>query len=432
MKLIGLFTILLLTACSVLRWPQTSSIQTSPARQMASDQKLLLLREDIETFRSELSNKYLALHGYYAIGQKNLLHFDQDIKELKLEALYKSPSYLSLLAVKAQVDEIESEVFGLWVSLSQSKVRGLERLLILEEGITQFAKLSKSQGLAMENLMVRLNLKPETSEQNLSENEIELIFKELENSVEFQVFDKNIEHLSYMLEMDINEASSTSFKPSTQAEGSISGQEFPAKVWALSYNQGPSADASRKILKILGAHKLSATFFMNVENSFLFPKETQEIKNAGMEIASGGLSSIPLHKVGDETLDKEITQSTLELNTAQGVKVELYRLPYGAGVSVHKIRQKILEGNMIHVLWNVDSLDWMAQSSDRISERTLRLMKKTSKDSGIILFHDNHERTLKATDAILKTLDENNRRVCTIGRIMNEMNQGQKAICLPN
>lgn len=82
--------------------------------------------------------------------------------------------------------------------------------------------------------------------------------------------------------------------------------------------------------------------------------------------------------------------------------------------------------------WNVDTLDWMAQTPDRIIRRTLSLMKKTSHDSGVIVFHSVHGRTALAAGGIMGRFKESKRRTCTLSEIAKDLNQGSDKVCLNN
>lgn len=56
-------------------------------------------------------------------------------------------------------------------------------------------------------------------------------------------------------------------------------------------------------------------------------------------------------------------------------------------------------------------------------------MKKTARDSGIILFHDVHPRSAEASEQIMDHLKLDARRVCPLGKIVEEMNRGEKSVC---
>ena len=84
---------------------------------------------------------------------------------------------------------------------------------------------------------------------------------------------------------------------------------------------------------------------------------------------------------------------------------------------------------MIHVFWNVDTLDWQDKDPDSVVARAQKQMKAAG--HGVILFHDIHpqsviaskklvewSKTLKGTDAEIRWV--------TIPEIVDEMNGVQK------
>ncbi|MBV8467036.1 MAG: caspase family protein, partial [Burkholderiales bacterium] len=78
----------------------------------------------------------------------------------------------------------------------------------------------------------------------------------------------------------------------------------------------------------------------------------------------------------------------------------LFRFPYGArnaeGMAL------LRADHLRSVMWNIDSLDWADPVPSSIADRVLRQVDKEG--HGIILFHDIHERTLKALPLVLDRL----------------------------
>jgi peptidoglycan-N-acetylglucosamine deacetylase len=227
--------------------------------------------------------------------------------------------------------------------------------------------------------------------------------KGLESSKEFSVYEKNIEHLSHMLDIKY-EGEAKKFYPTNGKQGNIFGNEFPAKVWSLTFDDGPGKSTTARILKALTDRDLKATFFQLTKKVHDLPEMAHELRKAGMEMASHSYTHPQLTKVGALALEKEITQAVSELRSFHGTEIKFYRLPYGAGVHTKHIRDKITENKLIHVFWNIDTLDWMPQEPSKIVERTLSLMKRTPKDAGVLLFHDIHERTARAMPEIMDYL----------------------------
>jgi peptidoglycan/xylan/chitin deacetylase (PgdA/CDA1 family) len=422
--------LLLTSSCGVYKWWGGKSEVTS--RQMASLNQSQLLLESPDIFEIEIQNKLEALHSYYTIGQINLHKFDEMLKESDPEAIYNSAEYLKLMAVRIHAEEIEHDLVDLWTSLAQQKgIRaGKQKLMILSK-IMQFRTSSKTTSFSMENLISKLELPTSASSNGqklktsgLSLKEIREEYSKLDSTKDFQIAETNIEHLSHMLRTEKNQMNQR-FYPSSSRAGNITGNEFPAKVWSLTFDDGPKKDTSITILNNLKKRNLPATFFQLTEKVATLKTTAHEIRDAGMEIASHSYSHQQLTKVGAQALEKEITQAVSDLKSLHDIqKIEFFRLPYGAGVNTPHIREKIAQNNLIHVFWNIDTLDWMAQEPQKIIDRTLSLMQKTKNDAGVLLFHDIHQRTADATPKIMDYLKKDGRRVCTLGKIVQQMNEG--------
>lgn len=148
----------------------------------------------------------------------------------------------------------------------------------------------------MENLASDLGIKVPTQSNSqkskLTPQDIQNEYKTMESLREFMVYEKNIEHLSHMLDTKSN-GPGKRFYPSTSKPGSITGNEFPAKVWSLTYDDGPGKLTSPKIIKSLRQRNLKATFFQLTKQVKALPSIAKEIKDAGMEMALSLLYSPP-------------------------------------------------------------------------------------------------------------------------------------------
>ncbi|NDF15772.1 hypothetical protein EB061_10695 [bacterium] len=107
-----------------------------------------------------------------------------------------------------------------------------------------------------------------------------------------------------------------------------------------------------------------------------------------------------------------------------GQRPRYFRLPYGAGVSLQAVRKDIVKSCMVHVFWNVDTLDWHDRDPEMIATRTRAQIR--SQKHGIILFHDIHAQSVIASAQIMQHLKKEGNRVVTISEIVDELN-GQQA-----
>jgi peptidoglycan/xylan/chitin deacetylase (PgdA/CDA1 family) len=174
----------------------------------------------------------------------------------------------------------------------------------------------------------------------------------------------------------------------------ITGKNFVANRWALTFDDGPHASISAKVRKVLSDYGLKATFFELSNNVAAHPGVSKAIHQDGHEIASHSIDHKDLTKLNAKAIKNEVSGSrdAIEATMAeQGVSISIryFRCPYGAGVfppQSQKVLDAIAESGMTHVLWNVDSLDWQDKNSTSVRDRVIKQMK--GQKHGIILFHD--------------------------------------------
>jgi peptidoglycan/xylan/chitin deacetylase (PgdA/CDA1 family) len=219
------------------------------------------------------------------------------------------------------------------------------------------------------------------------------------------------------------------FYSSTGPNGNVMGLIFPKNVWALTYDDGPNPVHTPAIVKNLNELGIKATFFWLAENVIRYQSIVDLVKESGLPRENHSWTHPQLPKLTDEQLQKEIVQSTAVDTKAYGEKPKFFRCPYGAGNSVPRIRKMIADLDMIHVFWNVDTLDWQDKDPDSIVARAQKQMKAAG--HGVILFHDIHPQSVIASKKLVewtKTLKgtENEIRWVTIPEIINEMNGAGK------
>lgn len=421
-KLILLTSSTLLFSCSGL-----APSHDLPERKVAAVAMEQLMVESPDNLNEMIEEKLKSLHNYYVLGHKNLQLFDQSIKNLSSDEIYQSQAYLNLLAVRTQAEEIEHELVEIDQNLSSAKSRNIRKLV--REQIAKFSQQSKMSSLSMQNLAFQMGLPQGVNKGPFNiKLELEKELQSLERYKEFIIYEKNIEHIAHTL--DTKNLKAKRFEPSTTRSGNITGNEFPAKVWSLTFDDGPGRKTTQSILADLKKRKIKASFFQLTSKVKQNLSVAKEIQSAGMEIALHSYTHKQLTKVSASVLETEVTTALKDLKKLLGgVEINFFRLPYGAGVNTTNIRQKIAENKMIHVFWNVDTLDWMAQPTADIVKRTVELMKKTKNDAGVILFHDIHQRTADASPQIMDYLQKDNRRVCTLKTIVDDMNSGAVKVC---
>ncbi|MGZ3807405.1 MAG: polysaccharide deacetylase family protein [Bacteriovorax sp.] len=244
-----------------------------------------------------------------------------------------------------------------------------------------------------------------------------------------QTIDKEADQLQLVDSKVREPQSELKFYPSTGPNGNVMGLIFPKNVWALTYDDGPNPVHTPAILKNLEDLGIKATFFWLAGNVVRYQSVVDMVKEKGMVRANHSWSHPQLPKLDAAGLQKEIVQSTQVETKSYGEKIKFFRCPYGAGNSVPRIRQMIADLDMIHVFWNVDTLDWQDKDPDSILARAKKQMQAAG--HGVILFHDIHPQSVIASRKLVewsKTLKgtANEIRWVTLPEIVDEMNGVKK------
>jgi peptidoglycan/xylan/chitin deacetylase (PgdA/CDA1 family)/uncharacterized caspase-like protein len=191
----------------------------------------------------------------------------------------------------------------------------------------------------------------------------------------------------------------------------LSGFELPPKTVALTFDDGPHPIYTAEIEAILKQYGLPATFFnvgrnlgtVNAEGKAVLSSRSEisrQLLRDGFVIGNHSYTHARLSAESGKELRAEILNTDLLLKAMDANRSPLFRFPYGAG---NKEAATILqEAHLKSVMWNIDSLDWADPVPKSIADRVLQQVKRDGR--GIILFHDTHERTIKALPLILDQL----------------------------
>lgn len=168
---------------------------------------------------------------------------------------------------------------------------------------------------------------------------------------------------------------------------------------ALTFDDGPSAALTPKLLDLLAARHLKATFFVVGQNAADHPEILKRAVREGHEIANHSWSHPNLGKMSDEAVRRELQKTDDAITAAIGKRPTLLRPPYGSITARQK--QWIHEefGYRI-IIWDVDPLDWKRPGPSVV---TARILKET-KAGSIVLAHDIHPPTIEAMPATFDQL----------------------------
>lgn len=168
---------------------------------------------------------------------------------------------------------------------------------------------------------------------------------------------------------------------------------------AITFDDGPNAQLTPKLLDMLKERGIKATFFVVGKNVEEYPDIVRRMANEGHEVANHSWSHPALTKLGAESFRKQIESTNEVIAKATGKRPVLMRPPYGATSTILNRRLSEQFGLKV-ILWSVDPLDWKYRNSNRVYST---IIQNTAPGS-IILAHDIHATTVAAMPATLDTL----------------------------
>jgi peptidoglycan/xylan/chitin deacetylase (PgdA/CDA1 family)/uncharacterized caspase-like protein len=200
-------------------------------------------------------------------------------------------------------------------------------------------------------------------------------------------------------------------KGKNEEDGEVFGYNLPAKTIVLTFDDGPHGVYTAEVAAILKQYNAPGIFFQVGTNlgsigadgkTKLIPKAevSRKLLAAGHTLANHSMTHAQLSKRSGDALKSEILDTDELLKTVDSRRSPLFRFPYGAR---NEEGLAILDAARLRsVMWNIDSLDWADPVPSSIADRVLRTVEKEGR--GIVLFHDIHERTVKALPAVLDRL----------------------------
>lgn len=182
---------------------------------------------------------------------------------------------------------------------------------------------------------------------------------------------------------------------------------------ALTFDDGPNATLTPKLLDLLAARHLKATFFVVGQNAADHPEILKRAVREGHEIANHSWSHPNLGKMSDDAVRRELQKTDDAIAAAIGKRPTLLRPPYGSLTARQKkwIHEEF--GYRI-IIWDVDPLDWKRPGPSVV---TARILKETHAGS-IVLAHDIHPPTIEAMPRTFDQLMEKGFKSVTVTELL--------------
>jgi peptidoglycan/xylan/chitin deacetylase (PgdA/CDA1 family) len=182
---------------------------------------------------------------------------------------------------------------------------------------------------------------------------------------------------------------------------------------AMTFDDGPSEKLTPKLLDILAAHHIHATFFVIGENAARHPEILQREMREGHEIGNHSWTHPALGKMSDAGVRRELQETDDTIRAAIGQRPTLMRPPYGS-ITARQKQWIHSEFGYTVILWDVDPLDWKNPGPAVVTSRIVRQTRAGS----IILSHDIHPGTIAAMPATFDQLQAKGFKFVTVSELI--------------
>jgi peptidoglycan/xylan/chitin deacetylase (PgdA/CDA1 family) len=183
---------------------------------------------------------------------------------------------------------------------------------------------------------------------------------------------------------------------------------------ALTFDDGPSAKLTPKLLDLLGAHHIKATFFVIGQNVAAHPEIVARAAHEGHEIGNHTWSHPNLLKISDEAVRRELQKTDDAIRGVTGNRPSLMRPPYGS-ISARQKKWINLEFGYKIITWDVDPLDWKRPGPAAVCNRIVR----NTRAGSIVLSHDIHPGTIEAMPATIDQLEAKGFKFVTVSELIS-------------
>jgi peptidoglycan/xylan/chitin deacetylase (PgdA/CDA1 family) len=168
---------------------------------------------------------------------------------------------------------------------------------------------------------------------------------------------------------------------------------------AMTFDDGPSAKLTPKLLDLLAERHIHVTFFLVGENVKAHPEIVKREVAEGHEVGNHSWDHPDFAKKNDEFVRSQLDRTNDAIAAAIGHPPILMRPPYG---SLTRDQRKWIakDYGFKIILWSVDPLDWKRPGPEIVHQRIVQ----GARNGAIILSHDIHPGTVEAMPATLDDL----------------------------
>jgi len=186
------------------------------------------------------------------------------------------------------------------------------------------------------------------------------------------------------------------------------------KVVAISFDDGPHATNTPRVLQVLKDNNAKATFFCIGNHIAGNQQLLKQIYDEGHLIGNHTFS----HHFWFDMFSAEKMQADMQMMDEEtqkviGKKPKLFRPPYG--VTNPNLKKAIINGNYIPVGWSVRSFDTVIKDEQKLLKKVIKKIEP----GAVFLFHDTIDATLAILPAFLKDVRSKGYEIVRLDEMIN-------------
>jgi peptidoglycan/xylan/chitin deacetylase (PgdA/CDA1 family) len=181
------------------------------------------------------------------------------------------------------------------------------------------------------------------------------------------------------------------------------------KYVALTFDDGPRADTTPRLLDGLRQRGASATFFLVGEQIDANADVVKRMKEEGHQVGNHTWSHIRIKGASNALVEAEVSKTDAEIRKVLGDGVYWVRPPYGL---IDESQEKLFTVPLVR--WSVDPEDWKLRNADADVKAVLSHVRP----GDIILMHDSVPASVDAALRIVDTLEAQGYEFVTVQELL--------------